>query len=315
MSNIMFPAGFIIDYHDLNIEQMQFYSKMWNLEHTKMEKGHFKGSISVIHTPRIQLATAYYSQRMMSKGGFPDGCVVLFYSSSTTVYNFQNRLIKPYEIIVLTKGDEIDALISSAIDIHTIVIEEQLFYKEFYDFFGDIPQSFQQDKRLIMKHSMVSHFNSTISLWMNYLTNELPKLTLTPDYSKMESTILQELFSCLLFAAPVQRRKKFDTKEVRDILHEKITHDIDISKLTRELNISVSQLHHVFKKEYGITPKKYFLNLRLNAVRKELLLADANVITVGDIALEYNFYHMGHFSAEYKKLFGHTPSQTLTQKI
>jgi len=31
MSNIIFPAGFTIDYPSLNIEMMQHYSKMWNL--------------------------------------------------------------------------------------------------------------------------------------------------------------------------------------------------------------------------------------------------------------------------------------------
>ena len=54
---------------------MQHYSKQWNLEHTKMERGLFEGSIFAIHTPRIQLASATYSQSFMSKGDFPDGCM------------------------------------------------------------------------------------------------------------------------------------------------------------------------------------------------------------------------------------------------
>jgi hypothetical protein len=60
VSNIIFPANYLIDLSDLNIEMMQFYSRQWSMEHSIMEKGLFKGSISVVHTPRIQLASAFY---------------------------------------------------------------------------------------------------------------------------------------------------------------------------------------------------------------------------------------------------------------
>lgn len=63
-----------------------------------------------------------------------------------------------------------------------------------------------------------------------------------------------------------------------------------------------------------MTPKKYLQQLRFNAIKKELVFADPNFCTVSQIANKYNFFHMGHFSTEYKKLFGKTPSQTLETK-
>lgn len=98
---------------------------------------------------------------------------------------------------------------------------------------------------------------------------------------------------------------------VRDFLDQNIHEDIDISMLTKEFDISESQLHHAFKSNYGISPKKYLQMLRLNSVRKELLLADPKHDTVIEIAMKYNFLSMNHFSEEYKKIFGQTPSQTL----
>ena len=52
-------------------------------------------------------------------------------------------------------------------------------------------------------------------------------------------------------------------KKIRDILHDNIDQSIDIPLLTQELDISESHLHALFKKEYGITPKKYLQSLRL----------------------------------------------------
>ena len=311
MSNIIFPADYIIDLSDLNIEMMQYYSKQWNMEHTIMEKGLFKGSINVVQTPRIQLASAYYSQSIMTKGDFPDGCIVLAYPKNDVIYNFQNRTVKSNEIIVMSKGDEIDVLTSGEVNMQTIVIEEQLFNQYFYNFFGSTPSTILKDKRFSIKPDMISILEKIVDFWSAYLTNEFPKQTIQPTYNRIESEILQQLFSCLMFTPTTKKRKKFNTKSVRDLLHSNIEQFIDIPDIAKELNISESQLHCVFKKDYGMTPKKYLQNLRLNAIKRELLLADPHAVNISNIAQKYNFFHMSHFSLEYKKLFGQTPSETL----
>ena len=80
MSDILFPAGLIVDCPDLNIEMMRHYAKMWNVDHTLLGKRVFNGSLLGVHTPRIQLGISHFSQRVMSIGDFPDGCVLLHYT-------------------------------------------------------------------------------------------------------------------------------------------------------------------------------------------------------------------------------------------
>ena len=315
MSDIIFPAGFTIELPDLDLEMMQYYSKQWNLEHTKMEKGLFKGNISAVHTPRIQLSSVYYSQSFMSKGDFPDGCIVLIYAPNNARYNFQNRTIQANEIIVLTKGDEIDILTVGEIEVRTLVIEAQLFYQTFYEFFDDTPHKVIKDKRFFIKPDMLSVFHQTVDLWKTYLTKKYPTLNEKPPYNKIEPEILHQLFNCIISTPFVKKRKKFQTKTIRDLLHENIDQPIDISNLTSILNISESQLYHAFRKDYGMTPKKYLQYLRFHAVKKELLLAHPHSNTVSQIAEKYDFSHMGHFSSEYKKRFGQTPSQTLNSQF
>lgn len=315
VSNIIFPADYIIDLPELNLEMMQYYAKQWSLEHTNMGKGLFEGNISAVHTPRIQLSSSYFSQSFMSKGDFPDGCIVLLYAPNEARYNFQNRAIQGNEIIVLSKGDEIDILASGEINVGTLVIEEQLFYQTFYDYFRDTPRTSVKDKRFFIKPDMITVFHQTVSVWKTYLTNEFPTLSVKPPYEKIELEILRQLFSCIIPNPLVKKRKKFQTKRVRELLHENIDKSIDISEMATKLDISEGQLHYAFRKDYGLTPKKYLQNLRLNTVRKELLLAHPHTTTVNDITKKYHFYHMGHFSTGYQKLFGQTPSETLHTKL
>jgi transcriptional regulator GlxA family with amidase domain len=118
----------------------------------------------------------------------------------------------------------------------------------------------------------------------------------------------------MLSDTSLKKRKKFQIKKVRDILHDNIAKSLDIAMITDVSNIGLSQLHQVFKKEYGITPKKYLHHLRLNAIRKELICADPHATFISDLAVKYDFLHMGHFSEGYKQMFGETPSQTLHRK-
>jgi AraC family ethanolamine operon transcriptional activator len=311
MSNIIFPAGFIIDLPHLDMEMMEYWAKQWTLENTKLEKGLFDGSTFAGHTPRIQLSKVHYSQAYMSKGDFPNGCIVLSYSPNNVPYNFQNRTMLANEMIVMTKGDELDLITSGQVDLYTIVIEEQLFYQSFYNFFGDIPRNFLQDKRFFLQSNMISLFNQTINSWLDYLMRDFPALDIKPEYEKIELEILHQIFSCIKFTPLQKERKHFQVKNVRDLLHKSVDQDINISMLTQEFNISESQLHYAFKSNYGLTPKKYLQMLRFNAVHKELQRADSSQQTVSEIAMKYNFWHMNHFSAEYKKIFSQTPSQTL----
>ncbi|PHS42206.1 MAG: hypothetical protein COB07_00255 [Sulfurovum sp.] len=317
MSDILFPAGMIVERPDLNIEMMQHYAKMWHVEHTLLGKGVFEGSLLGVHTPHIQMGISHYSQAVMSIGDFPEGCVVLHYAANETanaslLYNFHNRSVLPHEVLVLTQSDGYDRITHGGNDFDTVAIKEDLFYKTFYAYFGDTATL--ENKRFYLKQDKISLFQQIIVSWISYLIHEFPKLSVKPEYEKMESEMLRQIFDCMLPALLSKQRVKFQSKIVRDMLHEHKDEFIDIVTITSELKISESQLHHAFKKEYGITPKKYLLFLRLNAIRKELLLSDPYAATITEIARRYNIFHMNHFSAQYKNTFGETPSQTLHHK-
>ena len=84
-----------------------------------------------------------------------------------------------------------------------------------------------------------------------------------------------------------------------------------INDLVEDLHISPRTLQHHFQKKLGLTPKQYLQQLRFDAVRKELVASDPMLINISDVALKYGFFHASHFGAEYRRVFGETPSQTL----
>ncbi len=82
---------------------------------------------------------------------------------------------------------------------------------------------------------------------------------------------------------------------------------ISIEKMCQISGLSRRNLFYIFKKYAGHSPGSFFKFIRLSALHRDLLDGDQNVT---NLALKYNFLHLGEFSALYKKTFGELPSQT-----
>ncbi len=69
----------------------------------------------------------------------------------------------------------------------------------------------------------------------------------------------------------------------------------------------------VIPKRYATPlPRSSKVNLtRPNRVHRELQGAISNGATIGSVAATYGFHHQGHFTNQYKRLFGCLPSETL----
>lgn len=74
---------------------------------------------------------------------------------------------------------------------------------------------------------------------------------------------------------------------------------------------SLRTLEYAFFERFGISPKRYLKNLRLNSARKEFRRSDPLSTRISYVATRWGFWHMGKFSADYCKLFGELPSETL----
>ena len=96
-----------------------------------------------------------------------------------------------------------------------------------------------------------------------------------------------------------------------DYIHSSPTMECSVSDICRITGVSERTLQYAFSQYYGISPKRYLREIRLNAVHKALARASSGDVKVTDIANNYGFWHMGQFAADYKRLFGRLPSEVL----
>jgi AraC family ethanolamine operon transcriptional activator len=85
---------------------------------------------------------------------------------------------------------------------------------------------------------------------------------------------------------------------------------VTVADLCLKLGVPIRSLDEAFQSCLGMTPKRFILGLRLNNVRRRLTHPRDDT-TVSDAATLFGFFHFGHFSGQYRRLFGEAPSQTL----
>jgi AraC family transcriptional regulator, ethanolamine operon transcriptional activator len=94
-------------------------------------------------------------------------------------------------------------------------------------------------------------------------------------------------------------------------MRENLTASVTILDLSRFSGMRARSLINAFEAITGLSPMDYLKRLRLSEVRRALLRADRRRTRVINVAMDWGFWHMGHFARDYRAMFGEAPSQTL----
>ena len=100
-------------------------------------------------------------------------------------------------------------------------------------------------------------------------------------------------------------------RQARDYASDHLREPIHLADLCSVLGLSRRGVEMLFRDSLGIGPSAFLRHQRLHEVRRALRAASPMHGAVKETALEWGFWHMGHFSREYRALFGESPSATL----
>ena len=87
-------------------------------------------------------------------------------------------------------------------------------------------------------------------------------------------------------------------------MEAQLEHPVSPSTIARDLGISTRQLERLFGRYLNASPKKYYMEMRLERARHLLVQTEMSIV---DVALACGFESAGHFSRVYRTAFGCTP--------
>ncbi|WP_171118900.1 helix-turn-helix domain-containing protein [Ruegeria sp. HKCCA5463] len=103
------------------------------------------------------------------------------------------------------------------------------------------------------------------------------------------------------------RRRALD--RATDLMVANLEDPISIEEICKESGASWRTLDRAFKEQFGQSPKSYYMRLRLNRVREDLLSGSFSG-RITDAANRLGFWHMGQFARDYRLFFRELPSET-----
>lgn len=106
-------------------------------------------------------------------------------------------------------------------------------------------------------------------------------------------------------------RRSVIVQQAEDFIVANLDQPLTLQDLCEAVKVSKSALSYGFQEIFGMSPMAYLKIRRLNSVRHVLQASCSETDTVLGIANRFGFWHMGHFSRDYKQLFGESPSETL----
>ena len=110
---------------------------------------------------------------------------------------------------------------------------------------------------------------------------------------------------------PATRKRDMALRTAVDFIVESDSPVTSVRELCSIANVSERTLEYAFRERFGQSPKKFLLIHRLNNVRRMLRHADPDADRIYEIAGHHEFFHMGQFTSDYKRLFRELPSETL----
>lgn len=136
------------------------------------------------------------------------------------------------------------------------------------------------------------------------------------------ANILGDLITALSDHSPVAARPNLRraaarraVDKAREYIEANLSGTIRVASMCRYSGTTHRTLERIFSRELGVSPKQYVMARRLNAVRRGLLVVgDEHDHPVTEVAQNHGFNHLGRFAADYRRLFGEYPRETLQNR-
>jgi AraC-like DNA-binding protein len=144
-----------------------------------------------------------------------------------------------------------------------------------------------------------------------------PALLATPQVARAFETQLTEMMvrgltqgerGRLMAATLRQRTIIARFEEFLEMRREQPVYLVDICKA---IGVSERTLRAACQEQFGVSPTRYLWLRRMYLARRRLAEAVVTTTSVTEVAMANGFWELGRFAAEYRSLFGETPSMTL----
>jgi len=292
----------------------------WNLNFKQLDRGNFSGELFFVDHGGLQVSLSSFNRKFDQEGSSPSGYrTFAILASVDQQIIWRGKQVSGKNLLVFPETNELDALSYPGFRVYTIAISNEKV-KEFLNVQNLNEQKvFQSNEGIVTPGKRVINDIRHQLEYLTWIVNENPKGI---NSSAFHQIFTKEIPSMILNS--VITEKSIVQPSTLGFRKQRLHKALEYLKSCEDEMPTVQELclitetcqrtiEYAFKEKYGFGPKEYMKKLSLNHVRNALKSADPDTATIKHLAGGFGFWHMGQFSADYKKLFCESPSETLRE--
>lgn len=301
-----------------DIDELALFQVNKNRRYTQLHTGQLEGDYVEVNLDKLQIFREKLSAGTLIEAA-PANNFVPFAAllSNMDDLNFCGKRIEKNALIQATGGIW-DVNFKYHLNVVAAVFDREAFARDIHLLTDqEIPNEWLVSKTCLTDPLALSHYATGLNNVINIIQMKPETLTTENSLRMINDTILRLVFNALKITTPssdkrINQSKRCEgVRQVIDYLHSYGETIPTIPELCKIAKLSERNLQYGFKEYLGITPIRYLRLLRLNGVRRDLLISNNKKDRVIDVALNWGFIELGRFAREYRQLFQELPSATL----
>ena len=311
-------APFFIHQQFDDFDELCGNMRSWNLDYRQLEAGSFSSELLMFGGNTMIFGREKLGRRLHQAGASPQGLITFgLLVNPKTCIRWRGYDVSGDMLCIFPQGGELDSITHDDFDVFPISISEESFNQscELLEL-PDITTLINNIEVFRCNPKKISELRSwLLSVYHNLITGA-DTFKSAVYLKQLEQDLINRLIRILVephhpvSMKPMRKRDKA-LLAAENYIAESGSNQITIAELCLVANVSERTLEYAFREQYDLTPKSYTLIHRMNNVRKQLRKSNAGKGTISEIARLHGFWHMGQFSADYKKIFAELPSETL----
>lgn len=292
----------------------------WDLDFRQLDGGASNIDLLQAHCGKSLLTNTKLNRHFDQLGSAPaENWTFALFSEHSSPFVWREQAISNDTIVVCEPGSEIDCVSMPGFEVFTISYPEEYLNEVIANLeLPELKNLVKDSDNFKCSLPELSTVRRQLHQMINLINRRPAQIDNTSFIKKLDAELSEQILLTVAKALPTKSTsanlRNRTIKQIKEYLNEFPQEPVTVSRLCSIAGVSERTLQYAFLEHYGVSPKTFLKNFRLNCVRRELKKRSHSITRVNDVASLWGFWHMGQFAADYRKIFGELPSQTLNRR-
>jgi AraC family ethanolamine operon transcriptional activator len=298
--------------------EMEQALSAWDHRYRQISPGEFRGGLLHTQVESLGIFRNRWERAIHYRGSAPKGTVGIGLTlAQSGAPRWLGHPTGYDDLIVQRSGTEAEYFSGPLWDSVVFAIPETDLAQSIANITADDPQVIL--RQLVVANlspRQAAQLRQVATAYLKVAAPSLRRQDAASPLPDMATSVVKLMARALVFSqSPTKKRshsrQRKLTRQAEVYAAQRVTQPLRIGDICRDIGVSERSLRDAFTNRTNMSPLAYFKTQRLNRVHRALCKADMANTLIKHVAYSHGFTHLGRFCADYKRLFGESPTDTL----